>query len=255
MEALRIEGLSKSFGGVLALSEVSFAVSGGEKLAIIGPNGAGKTTLLNLINGQLSPTGGRIIFFGQDITALSTHFRARLGMARAFQLINLFPGLTTLENILLALGGTEPGRVRLFRPATTYKKLYEEAEKFLNTVDLWPKRNELVRNISYGEQRKMEIGLGLVTRPKLLLLDEPNCGLSTAENSDLIQKLANLGEGIPIVIVSHDMDLVFGIADRVMVLHQGRVIADGLPKEIEDNPEVKEVYTGIAEGWEIAPGK
>jgi branched-chain amino acid transport system ATP-binding protein len=245
MEALRVENLSKSFGGVQALWDVCFTLNVGEKMAIIGPNGAGKTTLLNVLHGQLLPTSGRILFFGKDITAKQTHQRARLGMARSFQLTNLFPYLTVLENILLALGGTETGRIRIYRPITDYKYLSDKAEKFLTAVDLWEKRNDLAQNIGYGEQRKLEILFCLVSEPKLLLLDEPTCGLTSGESADLINKIYSLGRDVPAIIVSHDMDLVFGVADRIVVLHQGGIIADGLPKEIAADPSVKEVYVGI----------
>lgn len=247
MEALRVENLSKSFGGVQALLDVSFTLNAGVKLAIIGPNGAGKTTLLNVLHGQLFPTTGRILLFGKDITSLPTHHRVRLGMARSFQLTNLFPYLTVLENILLALGGTETGRIRIYRPITDYKYLYDKAEEFLTAVDLWEKRNDLAQNIGYGEQRKLEILFCLVSEPRLLLLDEPTCGLTSAESADLINKIYGLGRDVPAIIVSHDMDLVFGVADRIVVLHQGSIIADGLPKEIGADPTVREIYVGIEE--------
>lgn len=252
MEVLKVEGLSKRFGGVQALSEVSFSLEAGEKLAIIGPNGAGKTTLLNLLNGQLLPTAGRIFLFGQEITTIPTYLRARLGMARSFQLTTLFLGLPLLTNILLALEGTDTSRIEIFRPITADDNLFAEAEKFLRAMALWEKRDALVKNLSYGEQRRLEILLCLVSEPKLLLLDEPSGGLTISESADLIEKIGNLGPDIPVVMVSHDIDLVFGFANRIIVLHHGQIIADGAPEKIKADPRVKEIYMGITEEKGIA---
>ena len=248
MEALRVEHLSKNFGGVQALQDISFSVVAGEKLAIIGPNGAGKTTLFNVLNGQLSATAGRVYLFGQEITTMPTHRRAHLGQARSFQLTSLFPTLTVLDNILLAIQGTKPSRFQMFRPITVYKHIYVKAEELLRSVALWEKRDDLAQAISYGEQRKMEIALSLASEPKLLLLDEPSSGLTTAESTDVIAMLRNLGAGITVLVVAHDMDLVFGLADRIMVLHYGQIIAEGTPEEIQADSRVKEIYIGIEEG-------
>lgn len=251
MEALRIEQLSKSFGGVHALEEVSATLKVGQKLAIIGPNGAGKTTLINLLNGQLSPTTGRIVFFGKDVTTMPTERRAHLGMARSFQVTNIFPPLTVLENALLALGGAQSFRIRIFRQVRKDKDLFARAEEFLKAADLWEKRDFQAENIGYGEQRKLEILFCLVSEPKLLLLDEPNCGLTTAESIELAGKISDLGRDMSAVIVSHDMHFVFDVADRIIVLHQGRIVADGLPAEIRADTRVQEIYMGIEEGEEI----
>lgn len=247
MEVLRIEGLSKNFGGVQALKDVSFTVQAGERLAIIGPNGAGKTTLFNLLNGQESATAGRIYFFGQEITTMPTHRRAHLGQGRSFQLISLFPNLTVLDNALLAVQGTKPSRFQLFRPITAYKHLFTKAQELLEAMALWEKRDDLVQALGYGEQRRLEITLSLASEPKLLLLDEPSSGLTAAEGADIITMIRNLGPDITVVVVAHDMDLVFGLAERIMVLHYGEVIADGMPEEIQANPRVKEIYMGIQE--------
>jgi branched-chain amino acid transport system ATP-binding protein len=252
MEALRLENLSIRFGGVQALSEVSLVLKDGERLAIIGPNGAGKTTLLNLLNGQLTPTAGRIFFLGKEITAMPTYQRARLGIARSFQVSNLFPDLTLLENVLLAIGGIGSTRIKLYRPLTLYQQLFDKAEELLKGVDLWTKRNDPTRNIGYGEQRKLEILLCLASEPKILLLDEPSCGLSSAESDDLIDKIYSLKQDISVVVVSHDMDLVFGLVGRIIVLHQGRIVADGPPEAIKADPKVKQIYTGIEGDIRIA---
>jgi len=247
MEALRIKGLSKNFGGVSAVDNISFGVEIGERLVIIGPNGAGKTTLFNLINGQLPATSGRIYFLGKDITAMPTHSRAHLGQARAFQIISLFLNLSVLDNALLALHGTKPYRFKLFRPINHYKLISDKVQETLKELDLWEKKDELVKNLSYGEQRRMEIGLSLALQPKLLLLDEPSAGLTMEECSGIIDMIKNLGLDITVIIVDHDMDLVFGVAERIIVLHYGQIIADGAPEQIQADPRVKEIYLGIEE--------
>lgn len=247
MEALRVEGLSKDFGGVRAVSGVSFKVEAGENLAIIGPNGAGKTTLFNLLNGQLSATAGKIYLFGQDITTMATHRRAHLGQARSFQLTSLFPNLTILKNVLLALLGTQPSRFQMFRPAIGKGDLLAKAQELLESIDLWGRRDVPVQEVSYGEQRKLEITLSLASKPKLLLLDEPTCGLTAGEGGDFIHTLLHLGTEITLILVAHDMDVVFSVASRVIVLHYGQIIADGKPDQIQADPKVNEVYMGIEE--------
>lgn len=248
MEALRVEGLSKDFGGVHALREVSFSVEVGERVAIIGPNGAGKTTLLNLLNGQLSATAGRIYLSGQEITTMATHRRAHLGQARSFQFSTLFSNLSVLDNIQLAVQGTKPSRFQMFRPITAYGHILAEAQKLLEMMNLWEMKDELIQNLSYGEQRRLEIALTLASEPKLLLLDEPSSGLTAGESSDIISIIRNLGRDITVIVVAHDMDLVFGLAKRIIVLHYGQVIAEGTPEEIQADPRVSEIYMGIEEG-------
>lgn len=247
MEALRVTDLSMRFGGVQVLSDVSFSLNRGERLVIIGPNGAGKTTLFNLLNGQLFPAHGQIFLFGMDITGMPTHHRALLGMSRSFQVTSLFSNLTVLDSFLLGHRGNDPNRIKMFKPLTTYRQLYGKAEKFLTVFDLWEKKDALVKDMAYGEQRKLEILLCLISQPKLLLLDEPTCGLTSGESADLIKKINDVGRDLPAIVVSHDMDLVYGIADRIIVLHQGKIIADGLPKEIAADSRVKKIYMGIEE--------
>jgi len=252
MEALRVEGLSKNFGGVWAVNNISFSVEKGEKLAVIGPNGAGKTTLFNLLNGQERATSGRIFSFGQDITHMPTHGRAHIGQARSFQLTSLFPNLTVLVNALLAVQGTRPSRYQPFYPITSYKQVLARARALLEDMDLWGRRDDAVQSLGYGEQRRLEIALSLASAPKLLLLDEPSCGLTPAESADLIGMIRRLGPDITALVVAHDMDLVFDLADRVMVLHYGEIIADGRPEEIQTNRWVREIYMGLEEGSENA---
>jgi branched-chain amino acid transport system ATP-binding protein len=254
MEALRVEGLSKSFGGVNAVNKVTFSVEVGERLAIIGPNGAGKTTLFNLINGQLTVTGGLIYFFGQDVTHLPTHRRAHLGQARAFQIISLFRRLTVLQNTLLTLHGTKPSRFKMYRSVGDFKEVYGAAVKTLKDLALMDKSEELVKNLGYGEQRRLEIGLGMAMGPRLLLLDEPSAGLTKEENASIIGIIKDLGSEITILMVDHDMEMVFEAAERVMVLHYGEIIADGTPGEIESDQRVREIYMGFEEGSNHARG-
>jgi len=245
MEALRVEGLSKNFGGVEALKDVTFAVETGEKLAIIGPNGAGKTTLLNVLNGQHSANAGHIYFMGRDITHLSVYKRAHLGMARAFQSSTLFPSMSVLNNLLLAIHGMRSSRRHVFRSFKTYTEYGSEAKRHLRSVNLWEKKDNMVSDLSHGEQKRLEIAMSLALEPRLLLLDEPSAGLTTGESSDVAAILRNLGPTITILIVAHDMDLVFGIADHILVLHYGEVLCRGTPDDVQCNVKVREIYMGV----------
>lgn len=247
MEALRVKDLSKDFGGIHAVQGVSFKVEAGERLAIIGPNGAGKTTLFNLLSGQLCPTNGQVYFFGQECTHKSPNHRAHLGIARSFQVTSLFSNLTVKQNILLAFQGVRPSRFQMYRHASSYRDLYNRAQELLGFMGLCPKEDEPVHAISYGEQRKLEIALSLASEPKLLLLDEPSCGLTTAESAEITSMIRNLGKGITVILVAHDMDLVFGVAERILVLHYGQIIAEGTSEQIRVDSRVKEIYMGSEE--------
>lgn len=247
MESLRVVGLSKDFGGVRAVDRVSFSVDIGERLALIGPNGAGKTTLFNLLGGQLAVTSGKVYLLGEEVTKMPTHRRTHLGMGRSFQLNSLFINLSVLDNVLLALQGTQPSRFQMFRRAGSYGQLLAQAKELLEEMNLWHRRDTPAQAISYGEQRKLEIALSRASSAKLLLLDEPTAGLTSAESVDVLNLIANLGADITVIVVAHDMDLVFGMASRIMVLHYGQIIADGRPEEIQSNSTVKEVYMGIEE--------
>ncbi len=245
MESLRVEGLSKQFGGVQAVNSVTFSVEVGDRVAIIGPNGAGKTTLFNLINGQLAATSGSIHFFGKDVTEMPTHKRAHLGQARAFQIISLFQKLTVMDNVLLTLHGTRSSRFKMFRPIEGFTDVHNKAVQTLKTLGLWEKKNEPVSSLAYGEQRRLEIDLGLALEPKLLLLDEPSAGLTKEEGLEIIGVIKSLESSNTVLIVDHDMELVFEVAQRIIVLHYGEIIADGTPDEIESNKKVREIYMGI----------
>jgi len=248
MKALEIQSLHKNFGGVQALHDVSFSVEAGTKLAIIGPNGAGKTTLFNVLNGLLPATMGRIYLFGRDIGQMSTDQRAHFGLSRSFQLTRLFFDLTVLDNIMLATQGTRPCRYGFFRPITGYKDLLVKAQELLEVIDLWEKKDEFVKNISHGEQRKMEIALSLASEPKVLLLDEPGSGLTINERFEIVEIIRNLGVDITALIVDHDMDLVFSISDHIIVLHYGKIVAEGTPDKIRADSKVREIYLGPDEG-------
>lgn len=245
MDALRVEGLSKSFGGLWALNGITFRVEVGERLAIIGPNGAGKTTLFNLINGQLKATRGYVYLNENEISNLSTHRRAHLGLSRSFQISSLFLPLTVLENCMLALQGMKTSRYQMFRPLVAYKDMLLKAQELLDQVALWDKRNHLVKYMSYGDQRRLEIAMSLASDPRVLMLDEPSAGLTAAESAKVVEIIHGLRTDMSVLMVAHDMDLVYGVATRIIVLHSGEILADGTPEEIKANPMVNEIYMGV----------
>jgi branched-chain amino acid transport system ATP-binding protein len=242
---LVIDRLSKHFGGLQALHDLSLEIQPGERRAIIGPNGAGKTTLFNLIGGQLSPSSGRISLFGREVTKLPPFRRAALGLARTFQITALFPNLTVMENMLLAVQALDSVRFVLYRPLTSYKHLLSKARSLLEQWNLWEKRHALVRQLSYGEQRQLEILLALAAMPKLLLLDEPTAGLSVAETPLVTALIQHLDPSITVLLIEHDMDVAFQVAQHITVLHQGRLLADGSPEVIRKDPTVAEIYLGV----------
>jgi len=219
MEVLKAVEITKEFGGIQAVTKVSFAVEAGERLAIIGPNGAGKTTLFNMIAGQYPPTSGQIFYMGREITQMPAHQRIHLGMGRSFQINSLFGGLSVMDNMLLAIEGTKPSRYNMLRPLKGRRQVVDKASEILLSFNLWDLRNEKVSTISYGDQRRLEIALSMASDPKVLLLDEPNCGLTAAENVELSKRISNLGKDIALVFIAHDMDLVFSVVTRVMLLH------------------------------------
>jgi branched-chain amino acid transport system ATP-binding protein len=244
VEVLKVENLHKSFGGLHVLQGISFSVKPGEKLALIGPNGAGKSTLFNVLGGQLPATGGRIYLSGKEITNLAPNNRLHLGLSRSFQLNNLFFNLSLLDNVLLALHGADPSHLHMFHPLERRSNLLSEAQKILEPVGLWERRLETVATLSYGEQRLVEIAFSVSSRPKVVLLDEPSAGLPTAEATALAGTIRNLIGNASLVFCAHDMDLVFHLADAIMVLYFGTLIANGSPQEIRSNPKVQEIYLG-----------
>jgi branched-chain amino acid transport system ATP-binding protein len=225
--------------------DLSLEIQPGERRAIIGPNGAGKTTLFNLIGGQLSPSSGQIFLFGREVTKLPPFRRAALGLARTFQITTLFPNLTVLENMLLAVQALDSVKFVLYRRLTSYQHLLSTAQSLLEQWNLWEKRHALVRQLSYGEQRQLEILLAVAHLPRVLLLDEPTAGLSAAETRQVVAMIQQLDPSITVLLIEHDMDVAFQVARHITVLHQGRLLADGAPEAIRRDPTVAEIYLGV----------
>jgi branched-chain amino acid transport system ATP-binding protein len=242
--ALAVEGLRRSFGALTAVNGVTFAVAPRERRAIIGPNGAGKTTLFNLITGHLRPTGGRILFEGASLGALSPHAVARRGISRSFQRTNVFPRLPVLENLRLAAAATGRGSYDLIGSVSRRWVPMERARAAAEAVGLTDRLDVAAGALSYGEQRQLEIGIALATGPKLLLLDEPTAGMSPEETQRMTELLAGLPRDITLLIIEHDMDVVFTLADRITVLHYGEVLAEGTADEVKADRRVYEVYLG-----------
>jgi len=242
---LRAEGLSKHYGGLRAVDGVRLEVREGERRAIIGPNGAGKTTLFHLLSGEVLPTAGRILLYGQDITRLPSYRRAALGVGRTYQVTNLFPRLTVLENALLATFGLRREKYDPFRPVRTHRQAMEDACRLLEAFGLWDRRDWPIGSLSYGEQRQLEIVLALAGRPRVLLLDEPTAGLSPVETQAVTRMVRDLDPRITVLLIEHDMDVAFEVAHRVTVLHFGRVLAEGTVDEVRANPEVQAIYLGV----------
>jgi branched-chain amino acid transport system ATP-binding protein len=241
---LEIRGLSKSFGALRATDSVDLAVSEGETLAIIGPNGAGKTTLISQLAGTLRPDAGRIRFAGDDVTALSAPRRSRKGFARSFQITSVFPEFSALENVALAVQAHAGHSFRFWRAARADASLTQPAKEVLKEVGLEKRSHVLAANLSHGEHRQLEVAMALATRPRMLLLDEPMAGMGIDESQRMIGLLATLKRRQTMILVEHDMDAVFRLADRIAVLVYGRIIASGLPEEIRINPEVRRAYLG-----------
>jgi branched-chain amino acid transport system ATP-binding protein len=245
MTALAVERLGHAFGGLRALDEVTFSVAEGERLVILGPNGAGKTTLFNLVTGLLAPSAGRIRLFGRDVTGLAAHRRARLGLGRTFQVTTLFPRLTVLEGVLLALHGGDGARFTLHRPLRGFSGLHARAERLLAEWSLADRRDVPTHELSYGEQRQLELLLALATRPRVLLLDEPTAGLSPAETASVAGLIRRFPRDVTILLIEHDMDVALELAERLIVLHYGRVVAAGPRDAIKGDPRVAEIYLGV----------
>ena len=242
--ALELRSLCKSFGGLRATRDVTFQVMPGDRKAIIGPNGAGKTTLFNLITGIYPVTSGQVLLFGHDVTKWRSHDRTGLGMARTFQVTSLFPKLTVLDNVLLAIKGLRPSKFVMWRYLSSYRDVYEKAYRLLEEAQFLDRKDVEVRNLSHGEQRQLEIVLGLASDPKILLLDEPAAGLSSGESAEMAKFLAKLDPNLAILLIEHDMDVVFDVADQISVLHFGEVLETGTPEQIKQSQKVQEIYLG-----------
>jgi branched-chain amino acid transport system ATP-binding protein len=242
---LHVVGLMKHFGGVQAVNGVNLAVPEGDVRAIIGPNGAGKTTLFNLITGHLAPTAGRILFDGEPIAGLPPYAVARRGISRSFQRTNLFPRLSVRENLRLAAAARGRGSYDLLGSVSRRWVPMERARSVAEAVALTDRLDALAGELSYGEQRQLEIGVALATDPKLLLLDEPTAGMSPEETQRMTELLAGLPRAITLLIIEHDMDVVFTLADRITVLHHGELLVEGTVAEVRADPRVYDVYLGV----------
>jgi branched-chain amino acid transport system ATP-binding protein len=238
---LRTESLSIRFGGLAALNGVDFEVARGEIRAIIGPNGAGKSTFFNCLTGVLRPTSGRILFNSEDITGLSPDRISQKGMARSYQITNILPNVSTLENVRVA-AQSRRHRWNMITHHDDLRDIIEKAQSVLDSVGLLDKADELAANLSHGEQRNLEIAIALATEPQLLCLDEPTAGMSAAETHVTMELVRRIGRNLTILIVEHDMHVVMELAQRITVLHYGAVLAEGTPAEIQQNPRVQEVY-------------
>lgn len=247
MSLLQVENLTKSFGGLKVLTGVTFDVKEGEKLALIGPNGAGKSTLINAIGGQGPATSGKVTFDGHDITKCTPNQHLHYGMARSFQGNNLFWKMSILDNILLSFHGGEKNHFRMLQTLETRKEFLERAEELLKAVDLWDKRHMVPTLLSYGDQRLLEMVMAFTCQPKMVLLDEPSAGLPTVEAGNFAEKLRKMSEGTTLLFCAHDLELVFTLADRIMVLYFGQILKIGTPEEINRDPQVREIYLGAEE--------
>jgi branched-chain amino acid transport system ATP-binding protein len=238
---LRTEDLCIRFGGLNALNNVNFEARRDEIRAIIGPNGAGKSTFFNCLTGVLRPTSGRIVFNGDDVAGLSPDRISQKGLARSYQITNILPNATTLENVRIAAQSRHHGW-NLTKHHRAFKDVIEKAERALDSVGLLSKASELAANLSHGEQRNLEIGIALATEPQLLCLDEPTAGMSAAETHGTMQLVRKIAKGLTILIVEHDMEVVMELCNNITVLHYGEILAQGTPAEIQENPRVQEVY-------------
>lgn len=247
VNALDIKKISVNFGGVKVLYDCSFSVGIGEKRALIGPNGAGKTTLFNIINGVIKPDEGEICLFDQNIITYPAHKRAALGLARTFQITNLFSNLTVLENVFMSIQALTSTKYLFYRRTSFCKEMLQLAESQLKDWGIWSKRDQQVRNLSHGEQRQLEIILALSGNPKVVLLDEPTQGLSPAETAMVIPMIKRIDSSTTILFIEHDMDVAFKLADKISVLHQGRILAEGMESQIRNNRSVAQVYLGMGD--------
>ena len=241
---LRVEKLVRRFGGIVATDHVSLEVAKGELHAIIGPNGAGKTTLISQLTGQLPPHAGTIHLAGRDITRVPAHRRSALGLARSFQITSLLPDFTAADNVALAAQAHDGHSFRFWGNARKENRLRQTAQAALDRVGLGHRAGVVVSRLSHGEQRELELAVALATKPRLLLLDEPMAGLGITESARMVKLLQELRREVSIVLVEHDMDAVFALADRISVLVYGRIIASGVPTAIRQNEEVRRAYLG-----------
>ena len=241
---LQTRALTRHFGALAAVQDVDFKLDAGARHALIGPNGAGKTTFINLLTGVLTPTAGRVLLAGQDITAVAQAERVKLGIARTFQINRLFRGLSVLENVYISVAERVGAASGMFAPAGRRRDVIEESMQLLDLLALADHARDRVSELPYGRQRLIELAIALGLKPEVLLLDEPAAGVPSAENHIILDAIERLPSDIAVLIIEHDMDVVFRFAQRVTVMVGGAVFAEGTPKEIEANPEVRAVYLG-----------
>ncbi|KJS31607.1 MAG: hypothetical protein VR64_10740 [Desulfatitalea sp. BRH_c12] len=246
LEILKIVNLNKSFGRVKAASDINLTLQEGVLTSIIGPNGAGKSTLINMLSGSLPADTGRVFFYETDITRLPVHQRVQLGLCRSFQLVNIFPEMTVLDNLLLPTLAVNKRTRRLFRALRNETGAHREVAQILDRIGLKEEADTVASALSHGDQRVLEVGVALAAKPRLLFLDEPTAGMNPVERVRILENIRRLSEKkeTTFVIVEHDMDIVFSLSDRVIVLHHGEVIADGTTEEVKNDPKVREVYLG-----------
>lgn len=244
MDILEVDKVSKNFGGLEILKDVSFSLGQGERWAMIGPNGAGKTTLMNILSGVLPASSGTIKLAGQDVTRLKAYDRLQLGLARSFQVNSLFPRLKVQENIILSLRGNNNFLGKFLNRTNLEDARYQRVRELMKSAGLWNKRQTQVSELAYGDQRQMEIVMALASHPKILMLDEPSAGLSAAESTRMVQMVRTATMGSTLLFSAHDMDVVFGLAEKIMVLNYGKIVVQGTCEEIRCNEKVKEIYLG-----------
>ncbi|WP_298015817.1 ABC transporter ATP-binding protein [uncultured Castellaniella sp.] len=245
---LQTHDLVRRFGGFVATDQVNLAIPAGARHALIGPNGAGKTTLINLLTGYLEPTSGRVSLMGQDVTRMPQHERCRQGLVRTFQINQLFMGMTVLESVALAVSERQGLGFQWWKPLSARADVLDEAAEILDRLKLLPDAYETTRDLAYGRQRLIEIALALALRPKVLLLDEPAAGVPTGESRELFDTIAQLPRDVTILLIEHDMNLVFRFAERISVLVSGALLLEDTPEVIARHPKVKEVYLGESHG-------
>lgn len=241
---LETERITKAFGRIFAVNQFDLQMETGKLKSIIGPNGAGKTTLFNVISGKIRPTMGSVRFKGEDITHLSPSSIARRGLSRSFQITNIFPNLTVFENVRLAAQQKDKKRSSFFTPVSDLNEIHFKAMEILNHIGLIEYQDALASNLSYGDQRHLEIGITLAMEPDLLMLDEPTSGMSAMETQATIRLIDKLSRNLTILLIEHKMDVVMRVSDTVLVMHYGQRIAEGTPKEVEKDPRVREAYLG-----------
>ena len=244
MALMEVIGVGKQFGGLLANNNINCQIEKGKITSIIGPNGAGKTTFFNILTGFYKPTTGKIVYNGTDITGWPIHKIVKMGVARSFQVLNIFNEISPAENIRLAVQSRKKRGFSWFRPADSYEDANREADEVLEEIGLMRVRNLPTKNLSYGDKRVLEIGIALASRPEMLLMDEPTSGIPSSETERIKEFIEKISGDLTVVVIEHDMEIVLTISDTIIVLHQGEVIAQGPPDEIKANQQVQEAYLG-----------